>query len=143
MSRSIAPELRFWPKVRQEGECWIWTASADKNGYGHFYPTRKQTVAAHRWSYEYLRAEIPEGLQLDHLCRKPSCVNPWHLDPVPPKVNVHRGFSWASENAHKTHCDKGHELAGDNLRVNKVGARVCMECRRANARLHYHRKKAV
>lgn len=49
-----------------------------------------RTVKAYRWSYEYHRAEIPAGLHLDHLCRNPGCVNPWHLEPVSPLENMRR-----------------------------------------------------
>jgi DNA-binding XRE family transcriptional regulator len=34
---------------------------------------------------------IPEGLQLDHLCRVRCCVNPAHLEPVTNRENSHRG----------------------------------------------------
>lgn len=138
--KTTPPEVRFWPKVRQEGDCWLWIASTDQHGYGHFYPTRKRTVAAHRWSYEFLRAEIPEGLQLDHLCRTPSCVNPWHLEPVPAQVNGHRSDSWAGLNHRKTHCPKGHPYAGDNLRINAKGSRECVTCKRASWRAWHARR---
>lgn len=141
--RTIPPEVRFWPKVRQSGDCWLWTASADKHGYGHFYPTRKQTVAAHRWAYEYLRAEIPADLQLDHLCRTPACVNPWHLEPVPPGVNARRSDSWAGKNSRKTHCPEGHEYAGDNLIINGKGSRVCRTCKLAAWREYDRNRKAL
>lgn len=55
-----------------------------------------RTVKAYRWSYEYHRAPVPDGLQLDHLCRRPQCVNPWHMDPVPPSVNMNRRGSQSS-----------------------------------------------
>jgi hypothetical protein len=36
---------------------------------------------------------IPEGLQLDHLCRNRACVNPDHVQPVTNAVNTQRGKS--------------------------------------------------
>ena len=76
---------RFWPKVAESGDCWVWTAFRMPNGYGQF-----DKQYAHRWAYEHLRGEIPEGLELDHLCRVRHCVNPWHLEPVTHAENHRR-----------------------------------------------------
>lgn len=87
------PELNF-PKflsMSRAGDCWLWTGVKVKGGYGRFKGSGSK-VLAHRWSYEYHVAEIPEGLELDHLCRRPSCVNPWHLEPVTPEVNQRRKY---------------------------------------------------
>jgi hypothetical protein len=77
--------------------CWLWTGYVDRHGYGQFKGAKQGS--AHRWSYEYHAGPIPEGLQLDHLCRVRSCVNPAHLEPVTCRVNVSRGLvqgnSWA------------------------------------------------
>jgi hypothetical protein len=45
---------------------------------------------AHRLVYRALRGPIPDGLTLDHLCRVPACVNPWHLEPVTAAENSRR-----------------------------------------------------
>jgi hypothetical protein len=81
---------RFWANVTaDESDCWIWAGERTGDGYGLFSinPVR---VAAYRWSYTLLRAPIPDGLDLDHLCFRPACVNPWHLEPVPRALNVSR-----------------------------------------------------
>lgn len=85
---------RFWRKV-QGGDvltCWNWQGSRDRKGYGRFGITARETRFAHRWAYQQLIGEIPDGLVLDHLCRNPSCVNPWHLQPVTIAVNVQRAY---------------------------------------------------
>lgn len=70
--------------------CWIWTGKQDGGGYGRL-PRDGGLVGAHRAFYEAFVAPIPDGLQLDHLCRVPSCVNPLHLEPVTQTENVRRG----------------------------------------------------
>jgi len=81
--------------------------------------------------------EIPEGLQIDHLCRVPACVRPDHLEVVTPRINVWRGRSDAAKNALKTECPQGHPYDEKNTRRDWEGKRSCREC----ARLRYHLKK--
>jgi hypothetical protein len=83
---------------------------------------------AHRLVYEELVGPIPEGMELDHLCRNTSCVNPAHLEPVPHRVNVLRGVGPTAENAVKTECVNGHPLTGRNLCIRKEGGRKCRTC---------------
>lgn len=45
---------------------------------------------AHRAVYEHYVGPIPEGLELDHLCKNPPCVRPEHLDPVSHAENIRR-----------------------------------------------------
>lgn len=86
------PDERFWQKVDggEVDKCWLWTAARDKNGYGWFSHEQGRQMRAHTWIYERLRAEIPVGLQIDHLCYQPSCVNPWHMEPVTTQENLRR-----------------------------------------------------
>jgi hypothetical protein len=81
-------KVRFWSKVDQGEDCWRWTACTS-NGYGRF-SVKRQPVLAHRFAYELLVGPIPEGLELDHLCRNRWCVNPDHLEPVTHDENVRR-----------------------------------------------------
>lgn len=84
---------RFWAKVKADNSgCWLWTASLNSYGYGGFGVGDKKTMLAHRWSYEAMVADVPEDLELDHLCRNRACVNPYHLEPVPHAVNVARAW---------------------------------------------------
>ena len=84
---------RFWAKVDKQGEngCWLWTASINpKTGYGQFFPTHGTRKDSHRLSYELLVGAIPDGLELDHLCRVPACCRPSHLGPVTHQENMRR-----------------------------------------------------
>lgn len=115
-----------------DSDCWLWMGARDrKSRYGRIHRNGRCDYT-HRVFYEHLVGPIPDGLQLDHLCRIPSCCNPDHLEPVSCLVNVRRGMR-----ATKTHCKRGHELSGDNLYVfkSKKGThRTCKTCRDASRR---------
>src|SRR5687767_10789272 len=89
--------------VNQQSGCWVWTGSMYRSGYaqirmgGRGGPLRR----AHRVAFEIFRGPIPDGLELDHLCRVKACVNPWHLEPVTHAENMLRGDGWGSQNASK------------------------------------------
>lgn len=135
---------RFWSKV-SGGDftaCWTWTAYRDPNGYGRFSIGANRMEGAHRVAYRMLIGFIPDGCELDHLCRNRACVNPWHLDPVPHRVNTIRGIAGAVNAARQraiTHCPHGHEYSPDNTAYRKDGRRRCKACGRAATRSRYER----
>jgi hypothetical protein len=78
----IPPEARFWSHVDKSGECWLWTASCTKGGYGTFSPTHATRELAHRFAYALTHGPIPEGMHVLHNCPggdNPACCNPAHL----------------------------------------------------------------
>lgn len=126
---------RFWEKVDKRGpdECWIWTA-ATRHGYGSMGFNGKM-VYSHRWLYEQAVGPIPDGLDLDHLCRNRKCVNPAHLEPVTTRENILRGEGQCAKNARKTHCKRGHEFTPENTYWHaSTGRRRCRVCRRETSR---------
>lgn len=72
--------------------CWIWQGQpSGDHGYGRLRIRKGRRMPAHRFFFEMFRMPVPEGMQLDHLCRVPLCVNPGHLEPVTGTENVRRG----------------------------------------------------
>lgn len=127
---------RVMSKVSVTGEgCWEYGGAGHKrSGHGMFgYTVSGKTTVfyVHRWVYEQRVGAVPDGLVLDHLCRNPPCCNPEHLEPVTLGTNTLRGEGRTAVNARKTHCKRGHALAGRNLIVHpgKYGQqRQCREC---------------
>lgn len=129
---------RFFAKVHMTSGCWEWVAGKDSGGYGQIGVDRR-VKRAHRVAYEAIVGPIPEGLELDHLCRNRACVRPEHLEPVTRYENVRRGNGWAGTNARKTHCPKGHELASHL----KEFHRRCLVCKRTETREYMRRRRAA
>lgn len=131
---------RFEGRVLPEPNsgCWLWTGATNNRGYGSIGDGGRQ-YGAHRFSYELYCGQIPEGLEIDHLCSVRSCVNPDHLEPVSRIENVRRSAAGYyrrtpenNVNKRKTHCKNGHPYEGDNLYVTSKGVRQCRTCHRAN-----------
>lgn len=72
------------------GGCWEWTGGRSAAGYGMIRDEGQVVVYAHRALYQLLVGPIPEGLELDHLCRNRACVNPAHVEPVTHEENMRR-----------------------------------------------------
>lgn len=139
---------RFWDHVSfpildgcefLPDDCWEWSASKNGGGYGRMHYTGNGAItslAAHRIGYEIVIGSIPDGLYLDHLCRNPGCVNPYHLEPVTNRVNVMRGAT--GEFAARQECIWGHPKEG-NLYQNPSGSKGCVVCLRASKQRYKER----
>lgn len=140
-------EQRLWKKVNKNGPipacrpelgpCWQWTGKSLIKGYGTICENKKG-YSVHRLVYTMLRGAVPEGLDLDHLCRNRACCNPHHLEPVTRRENLLRSpIAPTGINDRKTHCKYGHEFSAQNTRiwyVNGHRRRRCNVCHREDER---------
>ena len=138
---------RFFEKfAHTDAGCWTWTGAKQPRGYG-LLEIGNTAILAHRFSYEHHVGPVPDGLELDHLCRNTSCVNPKHLEAVTHRENVRRGHGplarKLSQNT-KLECKQGHPFTPENTYtwVNRRGTfRYCRACNRVNVRLRDARAK--
>lgn len=84
---NATPEERFWASLNKTASCWKWSEALNDHGYGIIVIHGKQ-IRAHRFAWELLVGEIPEGMQIDHRCRHRECVNPKHLRLATNKQNA-------------------------------------------------------
>lgn len=115
--------------VDNDTGCWLWTAYIGDDGYGQFW-LNGYRPRAHIVSYRWWVGSIPDGLQLDHLCRVRHCINPNHLEAVTPRENLLRGDTKTARNAKRIHCPSGHLLIGSNVYIRANGGRECRACRK-------------
>lgn len=126
-------EDRFFSRVTEdENGCWIFS-KANSKGYAAFYENGAP-IEGHLWAWRLFIGDVPDGLTLDHLCRVRVCVNPWHLDPVPHRVNILRGIGPAAINARRTQCVNGHPFTSENTYLTPDGRRQCRVCIRLRDR---------
>lgn len=127
--------------------CWLFQGQQSKDGYAKiqiggygFDGPRSRNAMAHRVTYEHYKGPIPDGLQIDHLCRVRHCVNPDHLEAVTQYVNTMRGFGVGAVFSRRSHCKNGHEFSEDNTRMRGT-ARICVHCSRAKGMEGYEYKE--
>lgn len=137
---------RFWTKIEvQQNGCWDWLGSKWQ-GYGQIW-VQGGLVKAHRYSYETYIGQISDGLEIDHLCQNPSCVNPFHLQPVTHLENLRRGntrYHLGNWQKGKTHCPQGHPYNEANtiMHANKTHvSRQCRICNKLRCKEYYRSKQ--
>jgi hypothetical protein len=136
-------EERLWRRVQKGGpdDCWLWLGATNGNGYGVIGVGSRAVgdlkhAYVHRIAWELERGQIPEGLEIDHLCRTRMCVNIRHLALVTHAENNRRGMGLVGINSRKTHCPAGHPYDEANTyrapgSPNDRHCRACMAIREA------------
>src|SRR3990167_5102948 len=113
--------------------CWLWIAHTDKAGYGRLQQGSRKGVVlyAHRFAYETFIGPLPQGFEVDHLCRTRSCSNPEHLQAVLHSLNVLRGQAPNVLLHHRGTCKNGRPASTTNVYNHKSTGRIvyCRLCR--------------
>lgn len=126
---------RLMEKVEKQADgCWLWIGAADR--YGRMRVGIK-SLGAHVVSYRIFKGEIPDGHEIDHVCRNKLCVNPDHLRVVPHRTNVryaHDREPDAHGNVTCPRCQNVYTLS-DHPRGS------CPECVKLNGRTYYRRNR--
>jgi hypothetical protein len=128
--------IRFWSKVDKtpghgpNGDCWIWTATTIRNGYGRFLCDGRMQMAT-AVALRIAGISASEGKRFAcHRCDNPNCVKAAHLfwgsssDNMRDAANKQR--LWRMD---RTHCLNGHEQVGENTFTNSKGRKECRLCK--------------
>lgn len=128
---------------RREDGCWVWTGALNKAGYGAIGSGTK-VLRTHRVAYEHFVGPIPDGLQLDHLCRNRACCNPAHLEPVTNLENWKRGEHHVAKFSRDLVCKHGHDLSVEGaMYTRRNGTKLCRTCVLANNKAYRDRRKVA
>ncbi|MGW2920416.1 HNH endonuclease signature motif containing protein [Streptomyces angustmyceticus] len=114
--------------IEDSAGCWIWQRNSNPAGYGIGSFVRyggRHTQVAHRGVYEQLVKPIPDGMELDHLCFVPLCVNPAHMEPVTPEENLRRRRS-TPQKAWEPELAKAYQMRVQGISWRKIAAKLGM-----------------
>lgn len=125
----------FLAQTKVVGSCLVWQGSINWSSNILSYARAKvngKNIYVHRWM-----AEIPDGLDSDHLCRNTLCINPYHIEAVTHKENVHRGKTGGSQ----TDCIS---CGSNDWRYRSgSGYRYCNPCKKESNKKWYRKTPTV
>lgn len=121
----------------------MWQGALNANGLPKVYDRDQgRSVNAARLVLTLTRGRrIPAGRAVVNTCGDRRCVSPLHNTALMRQELVRRVFPNVAANIEKTHCPRGHRLAGKNL-YRWRGQRHCKTCHRERERERYRRRKA-
>lgn len=131
--RYLSPDDRFLMRVEVDEitGCHQWVGGKARWGYGALL-VNGHKILAHRYAWQRVNGPIPKGMQIDHLCKNTSCVNPAHLEVVTGLENILRSDGMAAMNSRKTQCKNGHPFDEANTGVSEYRGRPRRYCRECN-----------
>lgn len=121
-----------------EKGCWLWQGAL-AHGYGIVGRNQTGSTNVHKVIYILTHGLVPDGMELDHLCRNRACCNPEHLEPVTHLENMARGVSRCEK---LTECLQGHPFVEGSYYATKNGKRVCKQCQSVRHREYRERRDA-
>ena len=112
----------FWSRVQKSDGCWLWSGRVDKDGYGllDFYWNGKRETRAPRIAILLSGVQLQPSQLTLHSCDNPPCVNPAHLSPGTPAINMQQ----------KMARGRGAQVRGSAQPLSKLDATDVWEIRR-------------
>ena len=120
-SSCFLKRLPLFVEHKKTTDCWLWTGTKDKDGYGLFNANGTK-YRAHRVSLVAFGMKLKTHEYACHLCDERSCVNPFHL------YSGNQFDNMNDQREKKTHCRNGHRYIDENIQKLKSGKRRCKIC---------------
>ena len=124
-------KLDFWgPETdRVPTRCWVFVGanSGGKRPYGVTWDGKRR-VKAHRYVWTVANGEIPDGMEIDHLCKTTMCARLSHLELVTRRENVMRSDAPGPRAVRTNRCKRDHEFTPENTINRSDGYRECRKC---------------
>jgi hypothetical protein len=139
MAKSTNPDL-FKSLLVRQNDCLIYRTKPNQDGYVRISVNGVKWMT-HRYALWCEGIVVPDGYEVDHLCRNRACCNPAHLEVVSHLENMRRGLGRDRINAAKTHCCRGHEFTEATTYRTTTNQRQCKVCRRMKDRDRYWQAK--
>jgi len=141
--------IRFFNLVELDpnSDCWIWTATLDRNGYGQF-KYNKKNVSSHRFIYVALKNNgdwLDTKTVVRHTCDNKKCVKPDHLISGSFSDNLIDAYERGMRVRKSTlpYCKNGHKRTDANIAYGSDGYIICKDCAVESTRRKRERQKAL